>query len=74
MHGNTYEKTAIHHLARELNTVIMDCGIYIDKEYCYMAASPDGVFDEDEIIEIKDKRQSAYGTICVKEAVDAKKN
>lgn len=40
-------------LEKLLQRKILPCGLFIDVQYQYLAASPDGVIDDETIIEIK---------------------
>lgn len=52
-HGNLNEKIAISQLEIQLGIKIYRCGIFIDSCYPYLAASPDGLYDENGLVEIK---------------------
>ena len=56
MYGKEREKEAV----RTLNTVLVSsgrcvkqCGLFVDTDTGYLAASPDGVIDQDTLVEIK---------------------
>lgn len=66
-HGNLNEKTAISQLEIQMGIKINQCGIFIDSEYPYLAASPDGVYDTNGLVEIKCP-YSAKG-LCVDAAI-----
>lgn len=54
-HGRTYEKIAIKKLD-ELSSnhlKVQECGIFISKEYPFIAASPDGLLAELTVVEVK---------------------
>jgi len=48
------------------------CGLFINKEYPYLAASPDGIIDKDDLIEIK-APYAAKNTMNEVEAVETGK-
>lgn len=51
--GNDHEKIAIN-TYMETGTVIIDeCGLFIDEEYPFLAATPDGLICSGGIIEVK---------------------
>lgn len=52
-HGKDNEELAKKQLEKEINVKVKPCGLFIDKEQPYLGASPDGVIDEDTIVEIK---------------------
>lgn len=52
-HGNMYEKTAILQLQKQEGIEVNECGIFIDSLHSYLAASPDGVYGKDGLVEIK---------------------
>ena len=53
MHGRKYESVAINKLESVLNTKVKSCGLFIDKELPFLAATPDGLVGEDGIVEVK---------------------
>lgn len=51
-HGKINEATAIRQLEEQLNIKIHKCGLFIDEQFFFLGASPDGVFEEG-LVEIK---------------------
>ena len=52
-YGHDYEDTARRELAIKLKKEIRLCGLFVDKELHFLGASPDGLIDEDGLVEIK---------------------
>jgi hypothetical protein len=52
-YGRDQEEVARRELAAKLNKNIKPCGLFIDKENPYLGTSPDGLIDEDGLVEIK---------------------
>lgn len=52
-YGREREETARKELSTILQKEIKKCGLFIDKEHPCLGASPDGLLDEDGIVEIK---------------------
>lgn len=52
-HGMHYENVAKAKLEKELNIKVKDCGLLIDEENAFLGSSPDGLIDDDGMIEIK---------------------
>ncbi|KAH9633011.1 hypothetical protein HF086_000371 [Spodoptera exigua] len=51
-HGKKNEHTDIAALQKKLNVVIEECGLFIDDEFPFLGATPDGKY-EHRIIEFK---------------------
>lgn len=51
--GKEKEMVAREQLQEELGIEINDCGIFIDENIPYLAATPDGIIGDDTIVEIK---------------------
>lgn len=51
-HGIVNERVALSQLSVQENVVINPCGLYIDLEYPFFGASPDGI-TEDMVVEVK---------------------
>lgn len=51
--GNRNELRALQDLQVQLQIEIHNCGMFIDEEYDFLAASPDGVIGDDAIAEVK---------------------
>ena len=52
-HGNTYEKTAIESYQEMSGQKITECGLVICKDYPFLASSPDGLVNDDKVVEVK---------------------
>ena len=52
-YGRENEKIAREELALKLNKAIKPCGLFIDSENPFLGASPDGLIEENGIVEIK---------------------
>ncbi|XP_070525083.1 uncharacterized protein [Cardiocondyla obscurior] len=51
--GKEKEMIARKQLQTELGVDITECGMFIDKDIPYLAASPDGIIEDDTVVEIK---------------------
>ena len=51
-YGQAHEKDAIMDLSK-LGVIVKPCGLIIDEELPFLAASPDGIIDDETILEIK---------------------
>lgn len=69
-HGKENEVKALLQLSMQENVVIEKCGLFIDKQYCFLGATPDGTFSEG-IVEIKCP-SSAFG-VHPETAIEQKK-
>ncbi|KYN14507.1 hypothetical protein ALC57_13287, partial [Trachymyrmex cornetzi] len=52
-HGIKHEEIARKNIESMLNLKIKRCGLFIDSEIPFLGASPDGLIEEDGIVEIK---------------------
>ncbi|XP_076237868.1 uncharacterized protein LOC143181370 [Calliopsis andreniformis] len=52
-YGQECEKMAREELSKNTGLQIEECGLFIDASIPFLGASPDGVFDEEGIVEIK---------------------
>lgn len=52
-HGKDSEKTAIKQLERQENIQIEPCGLFIDEEFPFLGASPDGICSYESIVKMK---------------------
>ena len=52
-YGHDYENTAREELVIELKKQIRRSGLFVDREFPFLGASPDGLIDEDGLVEIK---------------------
>ncbi|XP_060873116.1 uncharacterized protein LOC132946980 [Metopolophium dirhodum] len=71
-YGKATEQQAIVALEKKLNCKVNQCGLIIDEDFPYLAASPDGLVNDDFIVEIK----CPFGVKDTKtflEAIDSKK-
>lgn len=51
--GKKHELLAVEQLERQIGKKIEPCGLFIDREQYFLAASPDGLIDDLGIVEIK---------------------
>ncbi|KAL1436901.1 hypothetical protein MTO96_049291 [Rhipicephalus appendiculatus] len=52
-HGKQHESVALQLYALEKGTVVQPCGLSVDLEHGFLAASPDGLVGTDRIVEVK---------------------
>ncbi|XP_026284115.1 uncharacterized protein LOC113210361 [Frankliniella occidentalis] len=52
-HGSATERTAREHYEAKHGVTVRTCGLVLDQEYPFLAASPDGFLDDDTLLEIK---------------------
>lgn len=52
-HGKINEPEAIRKYEEQTSSKVSPCGLFVDKEYGFLAASPDGIVDSNGIIEVK---------------------
>ncbi|PZC74695.1 hypothetical protein B5X24_HaOG207320 [Helicoverpa armigera] len=52
-HGVENEQLAIKQLSIQENVKIIPCGLFVDHEYPFISATPDGLIGQDTIVEIK---------------------
>ncbi|KAH7980339.1 hypothetical protein HPB49_015143 [Dermacentor silvarum] len=52
-HGKQHESVALQLYATENETVVQPCGLFVDLEHGFLAASPDGLVGTDRIVEVK---------------------
>lgn len=54
LHGRAYEATAKQKFEEIMQKKIQPCGLFIDVQYPFLAASPDGIIlEEDALVEVK---------------------
>lgn len=53
LHGIQYEKIAIDKFTATSNIVVQPCGLFVSKEFPYLAATPDGLIGDNNILEVK---------------------
>lgn len=70
-YGIESEKAAIEGLEQSLKIKIKNCGLFIDSEYHFLGASPDGLIGSDGICEVKCPFSAKDMTVL--EAVESKK-
>lgn len=70
-HGKDNEKLALEQLSAQENIKILTCGLHIDPDVPYFAASPDGITENGILVEIKCPKSSF--NIGLETAVDNKK-
>ena len=52
-HGNKYEREAVHKYEQDKNSTVASCGIYVSRTLPFLGASPDGVVNDEVIVEVK---------------------
>lgn len=52
-HGRKYEKIAIEQLSVMENVKIEKCGLFIDEKYPFLGATPDGITNDNRLVEVK---------------------
>ncbi|XP_038063170.1 uncharacterized protein LOC119733878 [Patiria miniata] len=52
-HGLKYESVAVEAYSSKTGNLVKSCGIHVCMEIPYLACSPDGLVDDDRIIEVK---------------------
>lgn len=52
-YGRRNEDIARQQVSAALGKCIEPCGLFIDEEHCFLGASPDGLIEEDGIVENK---------------------
>lgn len=52
-HGSFYEENAIKKLENLLDISVAKCGLFIDSEYSFLGATPDGIVGSNAIVEVK---------------------
>lgn len=52
-HGKQHESVGLQLYASEKGTVVQPCGLFVDLEHGFLAASPDGLVGTDRIVEVK---------------------
>nr|XP_022911115.1 uncharacterized protein LOC111422121 [Onthophagus taurus] len=70
-HGRNNEGIALRQLEVQENVKIKKCGLFVDSQYCFLGATPDGLVGDDLVVEVKCPF-SAYKT-CPEEAIKQKK-
>lgn len=52
-HGNLYEGEAIKEFEEKNNVKVQTCGMFVSKDQPYLAATPDGLLGNDDVVEVK---------------------
>lgn len=52
-YGRDNEPKAIERLETDKGVNVKKCGLFVDREYPYLAATPDGLVGEDTVVEVK---------------------
>lgn len=68
-YGRENEAKARKMIEEQLNITIKLCGLFIDRDIPYLGASPDGLIDEDGVVEIKCPYTARNGNLekCIEE-------
>ncbi len=53
VHGKTYEKVAISKFEESFNVKVSQSGLFINQDFPFLAATPDGLVGASDIIEVK---------------------
>ena len=53
VHGKTYESVALEEFEKMFQTKVLRCGIFVNESWPNFAATPDGVIDDNTIVEVK---------------------
>lgn len=70
-HGTNNEKNAIKDLEKLIQKRIDSCGMFVDSEYQFLSATPDGLIDLQGLVEVKCPWSAA--NLTPKEAIDQRK-
>lgn len=52
-HGKQYESTAIHEYSSRTGVVSQSTGIIVSEQFSFLTCSPDGIIENDGVIEVK---------------------
>ena len=52
-HGKKFEATAISRLETELNISTTECGLFVSPTHPFLAATPDTLYSQDTVVEVK---------------------
>ncbi|CAN7937485.1 unnamed protein product [Ixodes hexagonus] len=61
-YGRDNEPKVIERLETDKGVSVQKCGLFVDREYPYLAATPDGLVGEDTVVEVKCPENSNYLT------------
>ena len=53
VHGKTYESVAIEEFEKKFHAKVFKSGLFVNEHFPNYAATPDGVIDDDTIVEVK---------------------
>ncbi|KAK4887137.1 hypothetical protein RN001_003408 [Aquatica leii] len=53
LYGVEHEECAIKKFLLQTNVKVESCGLFVDHQYPYLGASPDGIIDNETIVEVK---------------------
>ena len=53
LHGKIYENVAIEQFEKETGHKVEKCGLFVDEQHPYLAASPDGLVGKEFVVEVK---------------------
>ncbi|CAG9762672.1 unnamed protein product [Ceutorhynchus assimilis] len=71
-YGTEKEPLAIKAYETYTKEIVEPCGLFVDKKHCFLAASPDGLIQEEGIIEVK--CPSSAEKMTPEEAIQQQKN
>lgn len=52
-HGNLHEPLAVMDYTAKTGNIVDECGFFVHPEYDWLGASPDGLIDDDGVLEVK---------------------
>ncbi|CAN7978517.1 unnamed protein product [Ixodes persulcatus] len=52
-YGNDQEPLALRRLEADMGVSVETCGLFVDREHLYLGASPDGLVNDDSLVEVK---------------------
>lgn len=52
-HGQKFESVAVRQYEKDNKCKVQQCGIFVSKEFPFLGASPDGIINEETIVEVK---------------------
>lgn len=53
IHGKTYEPIAVELFEKHFQTKVSKCGLFVNEDFPNFAATPDGIVDEETLVEVK---------------------
>ncbi|KAK5639970.1 hypothetical protein RI129_010781 [Pyrocoelia pectoralis] len=72
VYGIENEENAIAKFSAQTKMTIQSCGLFVDSKYVFLGASPDGIVDEEVLVEVK--CLYSIRNLKIKEAVVTNKN